>query len=225
MGFTRQTLCLPTRPRNLSINPGIWKIAPDSRTTPRISRPPLSNDQTKQLLEQLYKLENKPRLKTSSTVEPIDVSYTDKATHVYVKVHEPRGLYPRFEGPWPIVSRPSRSQVQVKIGSYANSHECWATKDSSIDIYCDSQSAILALSSILICSGLVGETIELLNELAQEARSLTITLWFQLEDTVLLIGTLLLFDPVLFPKYEAWLLIGSIPNFEALLGAPLIKTT
>ena len=49
------------------------------------------------------------------------------------------------------------------------------------------------------------------------------TLWFQLEDTVLLIGTLLLFDPVLFPKYEAWLLIGSIPNFEALLGAPLIK--
>ena len=29
------------------------------------------------------------------------------------------------------------------------------------------------------------------------------TLWCQLEDTVLLIGTLLLFDPVLFPKFEA----------------------
>ena len=29
------------------------------------------------------------------------------------------------------------------------------------------------------------------------------TLWFQLEDTVLLIGTLLLFDPILFPIYEA----------------------
>ena len=29
------------------------------------------------------------------------------------------------------------------------------------------------------------------------------TLRFQLEDTVLLIGTLLLFDPALFPKYEA----------------------
>ena len=51
------------------------------------------------------------------------------------------------------------------------------------------------------------------------------TLWCQLEDSVLLIGTLLLFDPVLFPKYEAWLLIGSILNFEALLGAALIKTT
>ena len=51
------------------------------------------------------------------------------------------------------------------------------------------------------------------------------TLWCQLEDTILLIGTLLLFDPILFPKYEAWLSIGSIPNFEALLGASLIKTT
>ena len=36
---------------------------------------------------------------------------------------------------------------------------------------------------------------------------------------------ILLFDPVLFPIYEAWLLFGSILNFEALLGAPLIKTT
>ena len=36
------------------------------------------------------------------------------------------------------------------------------------------------------------------------------TLWFQLEDTVLSIGTLLLFDPILFPKYEVCLLIGSI---------------
>ena len=51
------------------------------------------------------------------------------------------------------------------------------------------------------------------------------TFWFQLEDMVLLIGTLLLFDPALFPIYEAWLLIGSILNFEALLGARLIKTT
>ena len=29
------------------------------------------------------------------------------------------------------------------------------------------------------------------------------TLWCQLKDTVLLIGTLLLFDPVVFPNYEA----------------------
>ena len=57
------------------------------------------------------------------------------------------------------------------------------------------------------------------------AKNTSITLWCQIEDTVLLIGTLLLFDPVLFTKYEERLLIESIPNFEALLGAPLIKTT
>ena len=54
------------------------------------------------------------------------------------------------------------------------SHERWITKDDSMDIYCDSRSAILALNSISVSSGLVGETIELLNELAQEVKSLTI---------------------------------------------------
>ena len=48
------------------------------------------------------------------------------------------------------------------------------------------------------------------------------TLRFQMH---LLIETVLLLDPVLLRKYEACLIIGSILNFEALLGAPLIKTT
>ena len=47
----------------------------------------------------------------------------------------------------------------------------------------------------------------------------------QLQDTVLLFGTILSLDPVHFRKYEACLLIGSILNFEALLGAPAIKST
>ena len=58
---------------------------------------------------------------------------------------------------------------QSTIGS-----EQWVTKDTSIDIYCDSRSAILALNSVFVQSGLVGETIDLLNELAQESKSLTI---------------------------------------------------
>ena len=62
----------------------------------------------------------KPALPTSSVVNPIDVSFTDKATHVYVKVENPTGLSGRFEGPYEITSRPSRSQVQLRIGSYAN---------------------------------------------------------------------------------------------------------
>ena len=38
---------------------------------------------------------------------------------------------------------------------------------------------------------------------APSTQAAATTLWFQLEDTVLLIGTLPLFDPVLFPIYEA----------------------
>ena len=52
--------------------------------------------------------------------------------------------------------------------------ECWVTPDETMDIYCDSQSAILALNSIFVHSALVDETISLLNELAQEVKCLTI---------------------------------------------------
>ena len=56
----------------------------------------------------------------STNVDPIDISYTENATHVYVKVANPKSLCPRFEGPYKIESRPSRSQVTVRVGSYAN---------------------------------------------------------------------------------------------------------
>ena len=65
-------------------------------------------------------MDNKPAIQTSATVDPIDISYTENITHVYVKVDEPRGLSPRFEGPYRVMGRPSRSQVQVRIGSYAD---------------------------------------------------------------------------------------------------------
>ena len=61
-----------------------------------------------------------PALQTSTTVNPIDISQTENATHVYVKVANPKSLCPKFEGPFAIESRPSRSQVKVRVGSYAN---------------------------------------------------------------------------------------------------------
>ena len=82
--------------------------------------PPLSNLQTKALLEELYKLSSKPPVPTSTVVNPIDLSWTKRAKHVYVKVDEPSSLSPRFEGPYAIVSRPSRSTIEVRIGSYAD---------------------------------------------------------------------------------------------------------
>ena len=51
------------------------------------------------------------------------------------------------------------------------------------------------------------------------------TLRFQLQDTVLLYGTVLSLYPLHFRKYVSRLLIGSMLNFEAFLGAPLIEIT
>ena len=81
---------------------------------------PLTNVQTRALLEELYKVSAKPALPTSTIVEPLDVSHTEKAKHVYVKVEDPSGLQPRWEGPYPITSRPSRSTIIVRIGSYVD---------------------------------------------------------------------------------------------------------
>ena len=79
---------------------------------------PLSNVQTRHLLEQLYKEAARPAIPTSTVVDPIDLSHTEKARFVYVKVDQPSGLQARFEGPYPIVSRPSRSTITVRIGSF-----------------------------------------------------------------------------------------------------------
>ena len=82
--------------------------------------PPLSNLETRNLLEELYKLDSKPAIQTSATANPIDISFTDEATHVYVKVTEPRGLNSKFEGPYFITSRPTRTTVKVRVGSFAD---------------------------------------------------------------------------------------------------------
>ena len=81
--------------------------------------PPLTSDQTKSLLEELYKMEAKPAIQTTSITHPIDISNTENATHVYVKVEDPKGLCSRFEGPYEVISRPSRSQLEVRLGSFA----------------------------------------------------------------------------------------------------------
>ena len=62
----------------------------------------------------------KPAIPTSATFQPLYISYTENATHVYIMVEEPKGLSSRFEGPYAIVSHPSRSRVQVRLGSYVN---------------------------------------------------------------------------------------------------------
>ena len=89
--------------------------------------PPLNSEQSKMLLEELYKMNAEPAIQTSSTACPRDISKMDSATHVYVKVDQPLGLNPRFKGPYKIESRPSRSQIRVRIGSYASGEARYQT--------------------------------------------------------------------------------------------------
>ena len=80
--------------------------------------PPLNTIQLKGLLDQLYKMHDNPPVPTSGKRESLDISETERATHVYVKVDSPQSLCPKFEGPYEIYSRPSRSQVELKIGMF-----------------------------------------------------------------------------------------------------------
>ena len=81
---------------------------------------PLSNLQTRALLEQLYKLAARPPVETSTVVDSIDLAWTEKAKFVYVKVEDPAPLAPRFEGPYVTVNRPSRSTVTVRLRSFVD---------------------------------------------------------------------------------------------------------
>ena len=82
--------------------------------------PPLNSIQTRELLDELYKLAARPPVPTSSPVSIKNIDHTLSATHVYVKQANPLSLCPKFEGPFEIISRPSRSTVQVKVGAFAN---------------------------------------------------------------------------------------------------------
>ena len=78
--------------------------------------PPLNTVETRALLDQLYKLHDRPGIPTSTKVSNLDISATNNATHVYIKVDKPESLCPKFEGPYPIHSRPSRSTITVVLG-------------------------------------------------------------------------------------------------------------
>ena len=80
--------------------------------------PPLNTIQLKGLLDQLYRMHDRPPVQTSGKREILDIENTTTATHVYVKVDNPASLCPKFEGPYEIYSRPSRSQVEVKLGVF-----------------------------------------------------------------------------------------------------------
>ena len=80
--------------------------------------PPLNSSQLRALLDRLYVMADRPPVPTTTKTVVNDIDNTLTATHVYVKVDQPPSLAPKFEGPYEIVSRPSRSTIEVKVGMF-----------------------------------------------------------------------------------------------------------
>merc|ERR1711994_395981 len=57
-------------------------------------------------------MSDRPGVPTTTKTSHFDIADTEQATHVYIKQSS---LCPTFEGPYPVVSRPSRSTIQVKL--------------------------------------------------------------------------------------------------------------
>ena len=85
--------------------------------------PPLNSSQIRALLDRLYVMAARPLVETSSPVIENNIDSTLLATHVYVKKANPLSLESKFEGPYEIKSRPSRSTIQIKIGKTVNNED------------------------------------------------------------------------------------------------------
>ena len=77
--------------------------------------PPLNTSQLKGLLDQLYRLSDRPGTQTTTRDTRVKLPQTELATHVYIKKAEPKSLCPSFEGPYKIVDRPSNTTVTLQL--------------------------------------------------------------------------------------------------------------
>ena len=83
--------------------------------------PPLTTEETSSLLSQLYQLMDCPAVPMSGKHEEKDITSTEQVTHVYVKNYcDEKSLSSKFQGPYKVISRPSRSRLQVQLVSYAS---------------------------------------------------------------------------------------------------------
>ena len=80
---------------------------------------PENNQESHELLKTLQQNASKPAV-PMSIHRPIDEEYLPKdfksATHVYVKFDNPENLGQKYVGPYVIISRPSNTQVTIRVG-------------------------------------------------------------------------------------------------------------
>ena len=69
-----------------------------------------------EVLEKLRFQDNRSAVPTSTNPQKQVDPPSEKVTHVYAKQHETKGLHQSYEGPFRILSRPTRSTVVIKVG-------------------------------------------------------------------------------------------------------------
>ena len=70
------------------------------------------------ILQRLRVLNDKTAIPTSfNRPNPKVDSLPDNITHVYAKEYDVKGLGQKFRGPFKVTSRPSRSTIEIKVGS------------------------------------------------------------------------------------------------------------
>ena len=75
-----------------------------------------SEPSIKDILAKLQFKNNRAAVPTSSNKQEEVTQPSTDITHVYVKQHKIRGIQPKWIGPFPIKSRPSRSTLEIKVG-------------------------------------------------------------------------------------------------------------
>ena len=77
---------------------------------------PFTEPELEQLVKFMGKHNNKEPIPTSIKPQVEVPEPPLSVTHVYTKQHKTTGLQPSFIGPFPVVDRPSRSQVKIRVG-------------------------------------------------------------------------------------------------------------
>ena len=73
-------------------------------------------------LQKLQIKDNRVAIPTSTNPQK-EIDPPKDATHVYTRQHDTRGLQSRYKGPYRILSRPTRSSLEIKVGLNSNGSE------------------------------------------------------------------------------------------------------
>ena len=73
------------------------------------------NSSITDILQKLHVKNNRLAVPTSTNPQK-EIDPPQKVSHVYARQHETRGLQTRYRGPFKVISRPSRTTLEIKVG-------------------------------------------------------------------------------------------------------------